>query len=119
MLIGKLATTVGVTKESIRHYTDIGLLKPTSKQAGTRYYNDFSEDDLERLKWISLGKSLGFTLSEIKPYLNLFMDDDLPKETMTALFREKLIEVEAQIETLQNIRTILVSKVRDNPFNGH
>lgn len=112
MLIGELATTVGVTKDSIRHYIDKGLLKPTSKQAGSRVYNDFSDGDFERLKWIILGKSLGFTLSEIKPYLDLFMDEDLPKETMMALFSEKLVEVEAKIEQLQNIRRILVSKVQ-------
>ncbi len=112
MLIGQLARSVGLTKDSIRHYVEIGLLKPTPKQAGTRLYNDFSDRDQERLKWIILGKSLGFTLSEIEHYLNMFMEDELPKETAAAMFREKLEEVDQKIEQLQSIRDRLAEKLR-------
>jgi len=112
MLIGELAKTAGVTKESIRHYMDVGLLKPTPKQAGTRLYNDFSDSDIERLKWIMLGKSLGFTLSEIEHYLNLFMDNNLPQDKMMTMFREKLEEVEIKIKQLESIKKILVAKTQ-------
>jgi len=110
MLIGDLSKTAGVTKEAIRHYMDIGLLKPTPKQAGSRLYNDFSDTDIQRLKWIVLGKSLGFTLSEIEHYLNLFMDDKLPQDKMMAMFKEKLEEIEMKIEQLESIKKILISK---------
>jgi len=112
MLIGDLSKTAGVTKEAIRHYMDIGLLKPTPKQAGSRLYNDFSDTDIQRLKWIILGKSLGFTLSEIEHYLNLFMDDKLPQDKMMAMFKEKLEEIEMKIEQLESIKKILISKLK-------
>jgi len=112
MLIGDLSKTAGVTKEAIRHYMDIGLLKPTPKQAGSRLYNDFSDTDIQRLKWIVLGKSLGFTLSEIEHYLNLFMDDKLPQDKMMAMFKEKLEEIEMKIEQLESIKKILISKLK-------
>ena len=50
MLIGELAKSSGLTKASLRHYVELGLLTPTPKQAGQRAYNDFSDDDVERLK---------------------------------------------------------------------
>ena len=112
MLIGDLSKTAGVTKEAIRHYMDIGLLKPTPKQAGSRLYNDFSDTDIQRLKWIVLGKSLGFTLSEIEHYLNLFMDNKLPQDKMMAMFKEKLEEIEMKIEQLESIKKILISKIK-------
>ena len=112
MLIGDLSKTAGVTKEAIRHYMDIGLLKPTPKQAGSRLYNDFSDTDIQRLKWIVLGKSLGFTLSEIEHYLNLFMDNKLPQDKMMAMFKEKLEEIEMKIEQLESIKKILISKLK-------
>ena len=112
MLIGDLSKTAGVTKEAIRHYMDIGLLKPTPKQAGSRLYNDFSDTDIQRLKWIVLGKSLGFTLSEIEHYLNLFMDNKLPQDKMMAMFKEKLEEIDMKIEQLESIKKILISKLK-------
>lgn len=114
MLIGEVAQSFGLTKEAIRHYVDLGLLKPTPKQAGTRVYNEFSDTDRERLKWIILGKSLGFTLSEIEHYLTLFMDGKLPKEKSAAMFREKLEEVDQKIQDLQGIRDRLAEKLRTN-----
>lgn len=111
MLIGELAKTAGITKDSIRHYMDVGLLKPAARRAGHRTYNDFSQQDIERLKWVSLGKSLGFTLSEIKPYLDMFMSNTLPKEQAVGMFRDKLEEVNLKIAELENIKRILESKL--------
>ncbi len=112
MLIGEIAKRVGITKEAVRHYVDIGLLKPTPKQAGSRIYNDFSDRDLERLKWVIMGKSLGFTLTEIEHYLTLFMRDDLSRDQARAMFQEKLDEVDAKIAHLQHIRDQLAEKLR-------
>ena len=111
MLIGELAITSGLTKASIRHYVDIGLLKPTPKQAGQRRYQDFSNRDVERLKWISLGKTMGFSLKEIGPYLNAFMSGETPKSGWGPIFGEKLVEIEQRIEELQKVRALLLSKI--------
>lgn len=111
MLIGEIAERTGVTKEAVRHYVDIGLLKPTPKRAGTRLYQDFSERDVERMKWIILGKSLGFSLSEINHYLKMFMDEKLSREEAARMFREKLQEVEQKIAQLQTIRDRLSEKL--------
>ena len=80
MLIGELAKSSGLTKASLRHYVELGLLTPTPKQAGQRAYNDFSDDDVKRLKWIKLGKTMGFSLKEIRPYLDLFMSGETPAD---------------------------------------
>lgn len=114
MLIGQIAERTGVTKEAVRHYVEIGLLKPTPKRAGTRLYQDFCERDVERLKWIVLGKSLGFSLSEIDHYLKMFMDEKLSRADAARMFREKLQEVEEKIAQLQAIRDRLSEKLRTN-----
>lgn len=112
MLIGQIAESSGVTKEAVRHYVDIGLLKPTPKRAGTRVYQDFCERDVERMKWIVLGKSLGFSLSEIDHYLKMFMDEKLSHADAARMFQEKLAEVEEKIAQLQTIRDRLSEKLR-------
>jgi len=111
MLIGEIAKSSGLTKASIRHYVDLGLLKPTPKQAGSRHYNDFSDDDVERLKWIELGKKLDFTLAEIGPYLNLFMTGQAPNNGWVELFEGKLVEVDQKIAELKSVREMLAGKL--------
>jgi len=111
MLIGELAKSSGLTKASLRHYVELGLLTPTPKQAGQRAYNDFSDDDVERLKWIKLGKTMGFSLKEIRPYLDLFMSGETPADGWGPLFGQKLAEIEQKITELQNVRSLLLTKV--------
>ncbi len=112
MLIGEIARQAGVTKEAIRHYVEMGLLKPTPKQAGRRVYQDFSERDLERLKWVLVGKSLGFTLSEIEHYLTMFIEDSLSREQAAEMFKSKLEDIDSKIEHLQGIRDRIAEKLR-------
>ena len=65
MLISELAKATGTTKDTIRHYDQLGLLLSTERQAGSRRYKDFSRDNLERIELIRLAKYIGFTLNEI------------------------------------------------------
>lgn len=111
MLIGELAKISGLTKASIRHYVDLGLLKPTPKEAGQRQYQDFTDADVERLKWISLGKTMGFSLKEIGPYLDLFMSGETLEAGWVPLFAEKLAEIEYKIAELDKVRAFLRDKV--------
>ena len=111
MLISQIAKQTNVTKDAIRHYVNLGLLRPTPRRAGSRVYKDFSEQDSERLKWIIMGKSLGFTLSEIEHYLTMFMDNNLSREDAAEMFRAKLSEVEDRINQLQTIKARLTEKL--------
>ncbi len=113
MLIGELAKNAQVTKESIRHYVSLGLLKPTQTKAGTRIYNEFSETDVERVEYIKLAKSLGFTLKELAPYVELFMENRQSNDVAVAAFEEKLIEIEAKIADLQQIQSRLRAKLAE------
>ena len=118
MLIGELAKNAQVTKESIRHYISLGLLKPTQANAGTRLYNEFTQADVERVKYIKLAKSLGFTLKELAPYVDLFMENRLSQDVAVAAFEEKLIEIEAKIADLQEIQSRLRAKLAEKKQAG-
>lgn len=60
MLIGTLSRISGLSKDTIRHYEVLGLLRSTPRQAGSRVYRDYADDSLERLELIALGKRLQF-----------------------------------------------------------
>ncbi|MFZ0445251.1 MAG: MerR family transcriptional regulator [Bacillus sp. (in: firmicutes)] len=61
--IGELAEIANVTKRTIDHYTNFGLLKAERSSSNYRYYNKSS---IERLHFIEQCKKDGMSLDEIK-----------------------------------------------------
>lgn len=66
--IGDLAREFCVTTRTIRHYEDIGLLKP-QRRGQARIY---STADRTRLKLILRGKRLGFSLEESRDIVEMY-----------------------------------------------
>lgn len=69
MHIGELAEKTGLSLRTIRHYDEVGLLKPTGRtEGGFRLY---THDDFARLMLIRRMKPLGFTLEEMTRLLGI------------------------------------------------
>ena len=67
MYIQEAAKLSGTTKKAIEYYCLKGLLNPQSSENG---YRDFSKEDVVCLKKISLLRSLGVSVEEIRELLN-------------------------------------------------
>jgi len=72
MKIGELATRSGLNASAIRYYEKIGLLAPPQRTSGQRRY---ASDALHRVLLIRFASKMGFTLGEIKLFLNGLRDD--------------------------------------------
>ncbi|MEC5185786.1 MerR family copper efflux transcriptional regulator [Cryobacterium sp. MP_3.1] len=67
MHIGELADRTGLSLRTIRHYDEVGLLKPSGRtEGGFRLYTAV---DLERLILIRRMKPLGFSLEQMMALL--------------------------------------------------
>ncbi|GLR81321.1 MerR family transcriptional regulator [Azospirillum oryzae] len=113
LAIGELAGEFGLTHRTIRHYEDEGLLSPErigSAPGGARVYG---HRDRARLALICRGKRLGFSLAEIKDFLNLYDTDDAQIEQMRymrTIARRRISALEQQLadvkQTLAELCTI-------------
>lgn len=61
--IGEVAERTGVTRRTLRHYDELGLLVPSGRSSGD--YRLYSQADLVRLLQIQSLKALGLNLAEI------------------------------------------------------
>jgi DNA-binding transcriptional MerR regulator len=98
--ISELADTFQVTPRTIRFYEDQGLLSPR-RDGLNRVY---SHRDRARLTLICRGKRLGFSLAEIKDFLDLYDVDDRQIEQMRfalAHGRERIASLEVQLRDVQ------------------
>lgn len=107
--ISELADTFQVTPRTIRFYEDQGLLSPR-RDGLNRVY---SHRDRARLTLICRGKRLGFSLAEIKDFLDLYDVDDRQIEQMRfalAHGRERIGSLEVQLvdvqQTLSELRAL-------------
>jgi MerR family transcriptional regulator, copper efflux regulator len=111
MSIGELAKKTGLSKDTIRFYTKLGLIESRDRQAGSRVYQDFSPEMVERLLMITQGKSLGFTLSEIKQLLDSSTDGTLSMAEKIKATAGKLAQIREKIQQLQSIEMQLSTKL--------
>src|SRR5690625_2279956 len=94
---GDFAKLCEVTKQTLFHYDNIGLLKPHHKDnKGYRYYSYIQFDTMYVIESL---KEMEMPLSEIKTFINITTPD-----TMIALFKEKSNQISEKINHLMNIQ---------------
>ena len=111
LLIGKLATTANTTKDTIRHYDQLGLLKSRKRQAGSRLYTEFHPECVERIELIKSAQAIGFTLTEIKDSLNDYYDGQLDIDLQLSLTEQKLEQVKKQQATISLMIEMLAERI--------
>lgn len=103
--IGEFARFGGLSVRMLRHYDEVGLLKPArvDPETGYRYYSAYQLPDLNRVLAL---KGLGFSLAEIERILADVTVDEL--RGMLTLRRSQLqAEVDAQLEMLTAVEARL------------
>lgn len=111
MLINELAKSTGISRDSIRHYQELGLLEVEKQPAGSRTYNRFPDINVDRIQVIKMGKSMGFTLKEIAVHIDAYFSGDLSLEEQIKIFEDKLIGVNGKIEELEESRAYIERKL--------
>ena len=94
MTVTELARETGVTARAIRFYESKGLLHP--QRAGTTRI--YTHRERGRLQLILRGKRLGFSLTDIGDYLNLYDADPTQQDQIMLL----LAKVDTRIKELES-----------------
>lgn len=85
MTVNELAAELGITARAIRFYEAKGLLRPARDGHNGRV---FTRRDRARLLLVLRGKRLGFTLDEIREYLDLYDADPTQRAQVEDLLRK-------------------------------
>lgn len=98
--VSQLAQDLGVTPRAIRFYEDKGLIAP-QRMGKTRVY---THRDRVRMILILRGKRMGFSLREIKEFLDLYVVDHTQVEQMQHLLKKvrgRITMLEDQLQAVQ------------------
>lgn len=105
LTIGSLAKQAGVGTQTIRFYERKGLLRqPARRPSG---YRQYSREEAKRIRFIRRAQELGFTLSEIKDFLELRISARATCRDVKARTDQKLDEIESKIQDLKRMQRSL------------
>ena len=90
MLINEVCKKCSLTKKAVEYYIEQGLIVPTMQENG---YRRFSEEDVERLKRISVLRNLGLSVADIGAALS-----DRNESLLKEISRRKKMEITALLE---------------------
>jgi DNA-binding transcriptional MerR regulator len=116
--IGNFARIAQVTVQTLRHYDEVGLLKPVEVDtlSGYRYY---TFDQLPRLHRILALKDLGFSLEQVAHLL----EDDLSPIELRGMLKLKQNElrqqVQEQLDRLERLEARLDMIEQENQLPSH
>lgn len=104
--IGELAKLANVTPDTIRYYEKQQIIDHEVRtEGGFRLYTD---NDLQRLRFIRYARQLGFTLDSIRELLSIRIDPAHHTcQESKSIVQARLDEVEARIQELQTMQRSL------------
>ena len=118
-----LAKSTNVPVYTVRHYTRIGLLKPSRDlRNGYRLYK---ASDKGRLKFIAAAKKLGFTLTEIEKILDHAAHDESPCPMVREIVQRRMDETREKIRELHDMQrrleaaTKMWKSMKNSEPDGH
>ena len=104
--IGELAKLANVTPDTIRYYEKQQMIDHEVRtEGGFRLYTD---NDLQRLRFIRYARQLGFALDSIRELLSIRIDPaHHTGQESKSIVQARLDEVEARIQELQTMQRSL------------
>ena len=111
MLIGELARISGMSKDGIRHYDEIGLIRSTERRAGSRVYRDYDASAIQRIEHVRQAQQLGLSLKEIGPILDTYGQRDVTAAETVSFLEERLDIVRGKLAELRKIEDFILQKL--------
>lgn len=115
MFIKDLSKKLKITTRAIRHYEEIGIITSKRMENNYRY---FDESNLDKLKFLVRARKLGFSLEECKELIKLFENDNRKSENVRNIAKNKLENIDKQIQELKDLKKSLEWLVLKCPGDG-
>ena len=86
------------------------LRRSASARTGTGY-RDYSEQDLQHLRFVARARSLGFSIEDCRGLLDLYRDQHRASADVRELALARIAEIERKIEELSGMKATLAELV--------
>lgn len=106
MKIGEIARATGVSVQTVRLYERLGLIPAANRlESG---YRDYSPSTLDHVRAVKQGQRLGFTLAEMKDFVNLQQSAFKSSADLDSFLDLKRAQLDQRIAQLIEFRTAML-----------
>ena len=110
MNISEVSQKYNVSKDTLRYYEKIGLLKPIAKnKSGMR---DYTEKDCIRLEEVLFYRSADISIEKLKMYIDLFEKGDSTLEQRRTILANYIIHLEEEQKRIGKSIEIIKGKIK-------
>ena len=110
MNISEVSQKYNVSKDTLRYYEKIGLLKPIAKnKSGMR---DYSKEDCIRLEEVLFYRSADVAIDRLKMYIDLFEEGDSTLEQRRTLLVNYIVHLEEEQKRIDKSIKIIKGKIK-------
>ncbi len=114
MLIGQLSKEVNLSKDTIRFYVKQGLITPKPGNSEYNNYKEYTEREVQQLRFITKAKSFGFTLKEIAGTLEEMEQEKANCVHLKNKALNKVIEIDKKIAELQKYKSNILKEIKQD-----
>ncbi|MCR6642959.1 MAG: MerR family transcriptional regulator [Sporocytophaga sp.] len=118
MLIGEISALTGLSRDTIRYYEKIGLIKINKRQRRDNNYKEYSNEIIERLEIIKRAKHLGFSLQEIKELIEARANKTLNNNERIELFESRIALLDEKILRLNEVKSLIRKRIKQIKEEG-
>src|SRR6202035_3935278 len=112
MLISEFARVTGLTRDAVRFYARLGLLRPQTNGKGGRHpYSVFTEKDIQAAEVIRIAQSLGMSLKEIAAFTEERLKGHLTSERRVEIMSAQLVSLAAKAKELEVMISYVCAKI--------
>jgi len=112
MLISDFARLTGLTRDTVRFYARLGLLRPQTNGKGGRHpYSVFTDEDVRAVEVIRISQSLGMSLKEIAAFNEERRAGHLTCERRVEIMSAQLVSLEAKASELEMMTSYVRAKI--------
>ena len=112
MLISDFARLTGLTRDTVRFYARLGLLRPQTNGKGGRHpYSVFTDEDVRAVEVIRISQSLGMSLKEIAAFTEERRKGHLTRERRVEIMSAQLVSLEAKATELEMMKSYVRAKI--------
>lgn len=104
MKIGELSRRVGLNPSAIRYYEKVGVLNSPDRANGQRRY---AAEALHRVLLVRFASEMGFSLAEIKLFLQGLRKDMPVGPRWRKLAQRKIVEVDKIMQQSRQLKSLL------------
>ena len=105
MRIGQVAKAAGASVQAVRLYEKEGII-PTATRSESGY-REYPPSIVDEVRAVKHGQRLGFTLAEMKEFVDLHQPSAKSSEQLALFLNEKIIQLDERLIQLTAVRNAL------------